>query len=102
MTDRPVDTGTRFLIVEDIGNIINVDGADAWKSVFGEDLIAYANDIIEWTGSHWHIIFNASQQKNVMVWQTNIYTGAQYLWNGISWVKSYDGEYREDEWKIVM
>lgn len=101
-SDQPVNRGTRFLIVDDIGNIINVNGADAWVSIFGEEFIAYANDIIEWTGGHWQVIFNAKQQKNVMVWQTNIYTGIQYLWNGVAWVKSYDGEYREDEWQIVM
>jgi len=100
--DQSIIIGTRFLIIEDIGNLINIDGADAWKSTTGADLIAYANDIIEWTGDYWHIIFNTNQQQNTMVWQTNIYTGVQYLWNGISWVKSYDGEYREGEWRIIM
>lgn len=102
LTDQPIEIGTRFLIIEDIGNSSNDDGADAWKSISGDDLIAYANDIIEWDGSFWNIIFDASQQKNTMVWQTNIYTGVQYLWNGVSWVKSYDGEYREGQWRIVL
>lgn len=101
-SDQSIIVGTRYLLVEDIGSASNTDGPDAWKSDSGVDFIAYANDIVEWSGSEWKIIFSSSQQKNAMVWQTNIYTGVQYLWNGVSWVKSYDGEYREGEWRIVL
>jgi hypothetical protein len=101
-SDLSVSVGTRFLLVEDIGDVNNVDGADAWKSDTGADLVAMANDIVEWTGSAWHVIFNSSQETETMVWQTNIYTGVQYLWNGISWVKSFEGEYTSDKWKIVL
>ena len=97
-----VAAGTRYLIIEDIGNIINTDGADAWKSTTGIDLIANANDIIEWTGTQWKVIFNSVQKANVMIWQTNIYTGVQYLWNGVSWIKSFEGEYRAGQWKIEL
>lgn len=102
LVDQPIVIGTRYLIIEDIGNGINIDGADAWKSVSNEDLIAYTNDIIEWDGSKWNVIFNANQHSNSMVWQTNIYTDVQYLWNGVAWVKSYDGDYREGEWRIIL
>lgn len=101
-TDQTIAVGTRFLLVEDIGDVENVDGATAWKSTADEDLVAQANDIIEWTGSAWSIIFNSSQETDVLVWQTNIYTGVQYLWNGVSWVKSFEGEYSSDKWKIVL
>ena len=101
-TDQTIAVGTRFLLVEDIGDTGNVDGADAWKSTEGDDLIAQANDIIEWTGSEWSIIFNSSQETDALVWQTNIYTGVQYLWNGVSWIKSFEGEYTSDKWKIVL
>jgi len=92
-----VVAGTRYLIIEDIGNVSNVTPAAAWGS-----LVAHANDIIEWTGTAWHVIFNSSQETTTMMWQTNIYTGVQYLWNGVSWVKSYEGEYSPDKWKIVL
>jgi hypothetical protein len=101
-TDQPVSVGTRFLLVEDIGDTSNADGADAWKSNTSVDFVAQANDIIEWTGSTWRVIFNSSQETETMVWQTNIYTGVQYLWNGVSWVKSFEGEYSFDKWKIVL
>jgi len=116
-TDQTVIVGTRFLLVEDIGSAINAEdtpwtnvnppqaetnGATAWKSTSGADFIAKANDIIEWTGTYWNIIFNASHFNDTMVWQTNIYTGVQYLWNGVSWVMSYDGEYPAKQWKIIL
>jgi len=96
-TDQPITTGTRFLLVEDIGNSSNVTPGTAWGP-----LVAKANDIVEYTGSQWNVIFNASQYSNTMVWQTNIYTGVQYKWNGVSWVKSYDGEYDIGQWKIIL
>jgi hypothetical protein len=101
-TDQPVALGRRFLIIEDIGDIANEDGPDAWKSTAGNDFYAKANDIIEWDGNQWNVIFEAAQESDTMIWQTNIYTGVQYLWNGVSWVKSFEGEYRAGKWRIEL
>jgi hypothetical protein len=103
-TNQPVTIGCRFLIIEDIGSTLNASGKGptAWQSTTGQDFIAHTNDIIEWTGAHWTVIFNSSQNSNTMVWQTNIYTGIQYLWNGVSWVKSFEGVYEAANWKIVL
>jgi len=100
--DQPIPIGIRYLLIEDIGDVENIDGADAWKSVTGEDLVATANDIIEWDGIHWNVIFDSSQEYDTMVWQTNIYTGVQYLWNGVSWVKSFEGIYEEGFWRLEL
>jgi hypothetical protein len=89
--------GTRYLLVEDIGAAINEDPAHEWGA-----LVAVANDIIEWTGSEWHVVFDSTQVQDTLVWQTNIYTGIQYLWNGVSWVKSFEGEYTAAQWKIML
>jgi hypothetical protein len=99
-----VNPGDRFLIVEDIGSINNADGPVAWKSTTGTDFIAKANDIIEWTGTEWSVIFDAvyAQEEGWMVWQTNIYTGVQYMWNGVQWTKSFEGEYRAGEWRLEL
>jgi hypothetical protein len=64
--------------------------------------VAKSNDIIEYTGTAWQVIFNSNQETTTMVWQTNIYTGVQYLWNGVSWVKSFEGEYRAGEWRLEL
>ena len=106
---QSVTAGARFLIIEDIGNILNPKntGPEAWRNSVADsngnyDFVAYANDIIEWNGEKWNIIFNASQNTSTMIWQTNIYTGVQYLWNGVSWNKSFEGEYSSSKWKIVL
>ena len=94
--------GARYLIIEDIGSSVNSDGADAWKSNSGQDFIAHANDIIEWQSTHWVVIFHSAQEPDTMIWQTNIYTGVQYLWNGVSWVKSFEGDYKAGSWRLEL
>jgi len=97
-----VNAGDRFLIVEDIGDVNNVDGPDAWKSTGGVDFIAKANDIIEWDGNQWNVIFEAAQESNTHIYQTNIYSGVQYVWNGVYWAKSFEGVYKAGSWRIVL
>jgi len=102
-SDQSLTVGLRFLLVEDIGAVINsFDGAEAWEGLAQQELIAHANDIIEWTGTMWQVIFTASHNHDTMIWQTNIYTGVQYLWNGVQWHKSFEGEYGASQWKIVL
>jgi T4-like virus Myoviridae tail sheath stabiliser len=96
-TPNSPTAGTRYLIIEDIGDSSNTTPSVVWGS-----LVAHANDIIEYNGTAWHVIFTASQESDTMVWQTNIYTGVQYLWNGVAWVKSFEGEYGIGQWKIVL
>jgi hypothetical protein len=89
--------GRRYLIIEDIGAVTNVNYSAAWGNV-----VAKANDIIEYTGSAWQLIFSHAQHSSTMVWQTNIYTGVQYLWNGVAWVKSFEGEYQPGSWRLEL
>jgi hypothetical protein len=100
--DQPIPLGIRYLIIEDIGNESNVDGADAWKSLNGDDLVAHANDLIEWDGERWKVIFDSINENDTMVWQTNIYTGVQYLWNGAAWVISFEGIYDVGYWRLEL
>jgi len=91
------ETGTRYLIIEDIGAPGVENNTLAWGS-----LVAVANDIIEWSGTEWHVILNTNHETTTMIWQTNIYTGVQYLWDGVQWKKSFEGEYLPELWKIVL
>ena len=99
-----VVSGDRFLIIEDIGSPINQDGPLAWKNTDSSDFIAEANDIIEWQTDHWAVIFDASNSNDVLLYQTNIYNGrrVQYVWNGVSWAKSFEGEYGPPNWRIEL
>lgn len=97
-----VVAGDRFLIVEDIGDPINEDGPDAWKSTSNVDFYAKANDLIEWDGNQWNVIFNAAQEPDTLIYQTNIYTGVQYVWNGVYWAKSFEGDYAKGQWRLEL
>ena len=81
---------------------LNEDGPDAWKNLDNSDTIAEANDIVEWDGSRWHVVFSANEYSDTIVYQTNYYTMVQYKWNGVEWVKSFDGEYKRGKWRLVL
>lgn len=96
--------GRRYLIigdiVEGIGNADNTDGPDFWKNNNGSDFVAKANDIVQWDGSSWSISFDSGTSDTHYV--TNATTGIQYKWNGTQWLKSFEGEYRPKDWRIVI
>jgi hypothetical protein len=116
--------GVRLLLLGDIGseennisNIISEDGstpltmvgASAWKNAGGADFVAGANDIVEWDGTNWHIVFDASQNLIVdtaevveTLYTTNLTTGIQYYWNGELWLLSVEGEYAKGDWSIEL
>lgn len=97
-------TDTRYLILEDI-NPDNADtnysGPEGWKNQDGTDFIAHANDIVQWDGSKWNVLFD-SQTTNIATYITNSRTGIQYAWNGSNWNKSYEGLYSAGNWRLVL
>ena len=95
-------TGQRYLLVDDIGDPTNQDGADAWKSDTGVDLIAHANDIIEWQQDHWEVIFDSQLANDKLIYQTNLKTLVQYKWDGMTWSKSFEGDYKRGDWRLVL
>jgi len=101
-----VAAGTRYLILENININDNYldpgyDGPDAWKNNNGSDPQAYANDIIEWDGSQWTVIFDSASTTTV-TYITNSYTGIQYKWEHNTWSKSYEGIYNREAWRLVL
>jgi hypothetical protein len=106
-----VDTGNYYITLDSAipaGSEIkyelymNEDGPDAWKNADNSDFIAEMNDIIEWDGSAWSVIFDSAQESTRMLWQTNKYTGDQYMWNGVQWAKAFEGEYKAGEWRLEL
>lgn len=88
--------GTRYLLTDDIGDSINVDPSSAWGA-----LVAQANDIIEYNGTAWTVSFESSVTTSTE-YVTNATTGTQYVWDGASWIKSYQGLYRGGDWSLVL
>jgi hypothetical protein len=94
--------GQRYLLTEPTGSSINAYPPEAWQGTVGQQLIASANDVIEWTGVYWRIVFNSVSQSNTTQYVTNITTGVQYEWTGTDWVKSYQGVYVGGTWSLVL
>lgn len=95
--------GTRYLILHDIGSFDNAVGTGpvAWRGTTGQDLVAGANDIIEYDGTQWSVVFD-SQGASSIQYVSNLNTGIQYKWNFDQWVKSWEGEYKNGLWTLVL
>ena len=108
--------GNRILLLNAINDSENVgqtvgetpytyqyDGPDAWKNADGTDFVADENDIIEWDGTKWNMVFDASTDDgSTITYTTNLNTGVQYKWNGIDWTLSFEGEYRNGTWRLGL
>lgn len=89
----------RILLLGAVGDVSNTDGAAAWKNQDGTDFVAEENDIVEWDGSRWSVVFDASDSTDT-VFTTNLNTGVQYRFDGSEWLLSYEGEYQQGAWRI--
>ena len=101
-----VAAGTRYLILNDINNTVQFGtpgytGPNAWKNNNGDDFQAFANDIIEWNGDSWQVIFSSVDHTDV-IYITNSYTNTQYKWENGAWSKSYEGVYDAALWRLIL
>ena len=72
--------------------------------------MASANDIIEYDGARWRVVFDSVNQGGDVQYVTNIVTGIQYKWipptvgtaEPGQWVKSYDGLYAGGSWNLML
>ena len=91
---------SRYLILEDVASTA-ANGPDAWLNEDGSDFVAHANDIVCWNGGKWTVIFNSAETAD-LTYITNARTGVQYVWDGSSWMKSYEGIYTAGQWRLVL
>jgi hypothetical protein len=92
------ENGIRYLIVDNIGS--EGDTTIAWGNV-----VAYANDIIEYDGSmgEWFVSFDSAQATTVE-YVTNLTTSIQYRYVNTegAWMKSWEGWYGQGDYSIVI
>jgi hypothetical protein len=88
--------GVRYLIVENIGS--PGDSTVAWGN-----LVANANDIIEYSSAdmEWFVSFD-SQANTVVQYVTNLSTSIQYRFIDDTWMKSFEGWYDQGDYSIVI
>ena len=91
--------GDRYLIINDVGDSTATMTSANWGT-----LIASVGDIIEYSTSanKWLKVFDASHPDSTQHYVTNQNTGIQYRFNGIEWVKSYEGIYTQGKWTIIL
>ena len=87
---------TRYLLTASIGSSSNAEGSMVWAN-----LVANANDIIEFNGTNCQVVFD-SRNATTTEYITNTLTGTQYRWTGEEWVKSVEGVYRGGEWSLII
>lgn len=93
-------SGQRYLFVGDTGS---EDGnTQAWKGTDGTALVARANDIVQYDGVKWNVVFDSSSDTSTVQYVTNITTEIQYRWADSQWLKSYEGVYPGGEWSLVL
>ena len=95
--------GTRYLLVNDYTSPTSTANVATYNWVGADNtrLVANANDIIQYNGQHWIVIFDASTMTDTY-YVTNMTTGTQYAWNGNTWAKSYEGFYEAGKWQLVI
>jgi hypothetical protein len=92
--------GQRYLLTEATGSQNGY--AQAWSGVAGQYLVARANDIIEYDGSRWIIVFDSENSTVNTQYVTNLTSELQYEWTGSTWIKSYQGLYPRGTWSLVL
>lgn len=86
----PAVTGQRYMLVNDIGNTV------AWGSLSAE-----ANDIIQYNGTNWVVVFDSCNKPSVQ-YVLNLHTGSQLLWSGTEWEFSINRYYAPGYWRINL
>jgi hypothetical protein len=77
------------------------DSPRAWINRDGSDFFAKANDIIQWDGTQWNVILESATNPGP-TYITNSRTTVQYVWDGVNWMKSYEGIYTAGKWRLVL
>jgi hypothetical protein len=96
--------GQRYLFTQATGSYNNpgLTNPDSWSGTDGQPLVAHANDIVEYDGDRWVVVFDSTSSPANMQYVTNITTELQYRWTGSAWVKSYQGLYPGGQWTLVL
>ena len=68
-------------------------------SPWGSNIVAYPNDIIEFNGTSWKVIFD-SQNATGLNYVVNSSDNTQYTFDGVNWAYTYYGEYSPGYWRI--
>jgi hypothetical protein len=92
--------GQRYLLTSrNSGSTETAMPMNVTASPWGQDVVAYANDVIEYNGISWVVIFDSrnSVGKNYV---TNNSNSTQYVYDGTNWSYTYYATYNPGAWRI--
>ena len=84
------NTGDRYLILKDLPTGVEWAGATA-----------SANDIIQYDGAAWNVVFDASAITSIE-YTTNTTTLDSLKWTGSQWINSFEGTYNPGFWRLYL
>ena len=82
--------GDRYMILNSIA-----------RDTTWENFSAFENDIIEFDGTNWHVVFDASTIAGNYT-MVNLRTGKQLSWRQSNWVLTLAGDYAPGYWRIAL
>ena len=65
-------------------------------------ITASANDIVQYNGSAWSVVFDASAKIGTTALATNSHTSQQFKWTGVQWISSWQGTYNPGYWRLIL
>jgi hypothetical protein len=98
---QPLVNGTRYLLTNDYFVANGEQPVYNWIGIDDTPIDAVANDVIQYNGAHWVVIFDSRNNTNIN-YVTNMTTGTQYRWSGNTWTKSYEGYYPAGKWQLII
>jgi hypothetical protein len=85
-------TGQRYLLTESI-----VPTFVEWGGIS-----ASVDDIVEFDGDDWNVVFENSTSAGVIHFIKNTHTSQQYKWTGTQWISSWQGTYNPGFWRLIL
>ena len=61
---------------------------------------ANMNDIIQWNGSNWVVLFDSKSTSDIKYLRNN-FSGRQFKWNGKEWLDTVQGFYGPGYWRVI-
>jgi hypothetical protein len=99
-----IPIGVRLLLLDNINEfeVGRVGADDAWINMDPDYTTVVANSIIEWNGSNWTVSFDPGTQGNTLAYVQHLSTFVQYRWDGLQWLRSFEGDYDVGYWRLQL
>jgi hypothetical protein len=88
----PAAKGQRYLLTELPG-----ENTKSWGIIY-----AQKNDIVQFDGARWNVVFQASNQQSNKDYVTNLFTGKLIEWDGTQWSEYILPAYQPGYWRIAI